>query len=109
VYADLAAAQWDDVTTGRIVAPDGTPWVRHSTRAKRSACDLLIEQGAPLVLYSFAEGRLDWFDGAEARDRWPSVRDRVTGSPRRRGIQEWTAGRWRNPAGADLVFLTGHC
>ncbi len=99
VHADLAPTQWATVTEERIAAPDGVTWLRRSTRSKRTSCDKIISGGAPLVVYYFAGGQLDWFDGKQAADQWSRVRPHVTLTPRLRGDLEWTAGIWANLVG----------
>jgi hypothetical protein len=108
VRADLSVTQWNAVAQGQIVAPDGTMYVRRTTKAKRRDCDALLADGAPLVLYYWAEGQLDWFDGNDTKDAWMNVRPAVTSEPRQRGL-EWTAGAWESQDGKTLVLLTGHC
>jgi hypothetical protein len=109
MHADLAETEWDSVGAGRIDGPDGTTYVRASTRAKRGACDVLIASGSPLVQHYWAGGQLDWYDGDDALAAWASARRQVTQEPRPRGDLEWTAGIWRSDDGRELVLLTGHC
>ena len=108
MHADLAPTQWGSITSGFVIDPGGTRWSRRSTKAKRSACEQLIAHGAPLVLYYYAGGQLDWFDGGDASSQWQLLRTSVTSAPRLRGQLEWTAGIW-DCAVRDLVLLTGHC
>lgn len=107
--ADLSVSQWDSVTHGEIVGPDGATYVRRSTKAKRRDCDDLLGAGSPLVMYYWAGGQLDWHDGDEAEGAWAAVRGSVTTQPRLRGDVEWTAGVWQTENGRSLVLLTGHC
>ena len=109
VRTDLSEAQWDSVTHGEIVGPDGPKYVRRSTKAKRRDCDDLLGAGAPPVLYYWAGGQLDWHDGDDAGGVWESARASVTTEPRLRGDLEWTAGVWQSEDGRALVLLTGHC
>lgn len=107
---DLAKVQLNAMERGQLVAPDGTVFVRRSTRAKRRACDEAIENGWPLLLYYWAGNQLDWLDGEDAQREWQTVRSRVTvAEPRPRGDLEWTAGFWTADGDRRLVVLTGHC
>lgn len=109
VHADLSQSQWESVTHGEIVGPDGATYVRRSTKAKRRDCDDLLRAGAPLVLYYWAAGQLDWYDDDDARTVWTATRSSVTTEPRLRGELEWTAGIWQSDHGRELILLTGHC
>jgi hypothetical protein len=108
MHADLAPTQWDAITSGQLIDPSGARWSRRSTRIRRSVCEQLIVDGAPLVLYYYAGGQLDWLDGDDAVARWRRLRAGVTSVARRRGDLEWTAGIWDCEA-RKLVLLTGHC
>lgn len=109
VRADLSESQWDSVTHGEIIGPDGAKYVRRSTKVKRRDCDDLLNSGSPLVLYYWAGGQLDWHDGDNAGSAWATARASVTTEPRSRGSLEWTAGVWLSEDGRALVLLTGHC
>lgn len=108
---DLSGEQWDAVTeAAQLTGPDGVQYTRRTTKTKRSTCDDLVRSGAPLVLYCWAGGQFDWFDGDDALAQWASVRKRVTSQePRRDGKIEWTAGIWNGEAGQQAIILTGHC
>jgi hypothetical protein len=106
---DLSEAQWFSVTDGEVMGPDGTRYVRRSTKAKRRACDELLTAGSPLVLYYYGGGQLEWTDGDDATSAWAATRSAVTTEPRLRGDLEWTAGVWQSDDGRALVLLTGHC
>lgn len=108
--ADLSSSQWGAVEHGRLTAPDGTSYVRRTTRTKRRTCDGLVAAGAPLVLYYWAGGQLDWCDGPEAGEAWADVRGAVTAQePRPEKRMEWTAGLWEDADGQQIILLTGHC
>jgi hypothetical protein len=109
VRISLAETQWEAITTGQILGPGEVRWSRRSSRTKRAVCQQRIAEGAPLVLYNFAGGQLDWFSGSDAVEQWGVVRTAVTPSPRRRGDLEWAAGIWVDDADNSLVLLTGHC
>lgn len=104
------AAQLRAMERGEFTAPDGAAFVRLGTRTKRRVCDEAISQGSPLVLYYWAGGQLDWFDGDDAAHEWAAVRGQVTAQqPQMRGELEWTAGLWRANGDRSAVVLTGHC
>lgn len=107
--AGLPDDQWDAVEHGEVTGPDGTRYVRSSTRAKRRDCDRYLDSGAPLVLYYWGGRQLDWYDGDDALAAWQQARSAVTQTPRYRGDDEWTAGVWTSDGGQRLVLLTGHC
>jgi hypothetical protein len=108
--ADLSERQWLEPEQGQLIGPDQRRFTRRTTRAKRREVDELIADGAPLILYYWGGGQLEWFDGADAETQWQAVRSAVTAQePRRRGDLEWTAGRWEDDDGRPLVMLTGHC
>jgi hypothetical protein len=110
VRRHLSDGQWDEPEQGRLTAPDARRFSRRTTRTKRKDADGLIADGAPLVLYYWAGGQLEWFDGADAVARWHEVRSHVvSGEPRPKDDVEWTAGRWEDEEGRSLLFLTGHC
>jgi hypothetical protein len=109
VQISLADSRWEAITDGQFVGPGDVRWSRRSTRAKRSDCERRITDGAPLVLYYFAGGHLDWFDGSDAVAQCDLVRASVTHAPRRRGELQWTAGIWVDDAEHNVVLLTGHC
>lgn len=47
---DLSREQWGAVTSeGRLQGPDGTEYVRRTTKTQRRICQELVECGAPLV------------------------------------------------------------
>ncbi|ONI71708.1 hypothetical protein BWI15_16275 [Kribbella sp. ALI-6-A] len=106
---DLSGTQWDAMEQGRLTSPDGVLFQRRGTKAKRRICDEAISRGAPLVLFYWAGGQLDWLDGPDAQAVWQSVRAAVTVEPRARGELEWTAGLWQSEADQTVVVLTGHC
>ena len=108
--ADLHDKQWDQVHEGWLLGPDERRYARRTTRTRRKDAELLVAEGAPLVLFYWAGQRLDWFDGAEAREQWQDVRSQVVGTePRPMGDTKWTAGLWEDEDGRPLLFLTGHC
>jgi hypothetical protein len=109
VHISLAETQWEAITTGQILGPGKVRWSRRSSKTKRAACQQRIAEGAPLVLYYFAGGQLDWFDGSDAEQHWVIVRTAVTPAPRLRGDLEWTGSIWVDDANHSLVLLTGHC
>ncbi|WP_432941293.1 hypothetical protein ACQPXM_33320 [Kribbella sp. CA-253562] len=106
---DLSETQWDAIEQGRLTSPDGVLFQRRGTRTKRRICDEVISHGAPLVLFYWAGGQLDWLSGADAQDEWQSVRAAVTAEPRASGDLEWTAGLWQSETDQTVVVLTGHC
>jgi hypothetical protein len=108
--ADLSERQLLEPEQGQLIGPDQRRFTRRTTRAKRREVDELIADGAPLILYYWGGGQLEWFDGADAETQWQAVRSAVTAQePRRRGDLEWTAGRWEDDDARPLVMLTGHC
>jgi hypothetical protein len=106
---DLSETQWDAIEQGRLTSPEGVLFQRRGTRAKRRICDVAMSHEAPLVLFYWAGGHLDWLDGSDAQGEWRSVRVAVTVEPRARGDLEWTAGLWHSEADQSVVVLTGHC
>ena len=107
---NLSDEQWREVERGWLLGPDARRYSRRTTRAKRKDADLLVQAGAPLVLFYWGGDQLDWFDGVEAQEQWQAVRSHVTTEePRRKGDIEWTAGRWEDEEGRPLLLLTGHC
>ena len=110
VRVELGDEQWHEVGLGRLLGPDERRYSRRTARTKRKDAERLLTDGAPLVLFHWAGGRLEWFDGVDAQEQWTSVRaDVVSTEPRRRGDIEWTAGRWEDEEGQPLLVLTGHC
>jgi hypothetical protein len=110
VKADLADAQWTAASEGHLTGPDGTRFVRRSTKTKRRTCDDLVARGVPVVLFYFAGGQLDWHDGPDALAVWQTVRTAVTSQePKPKGPVEWNAGIWESDEGPSLLLLTGHC
>jgi hypothetical protein len=109
VKVDLAESQWVAVSHGEILGPDGRTWRRRSTKTARSECDRLVSTGSAFVLYYFAGGQLDWFDGDDAAALWPEVRKAVVTAARRKGDLEWTAGIWVDNDEESILLLTGHC
>jgi hypothetical protein len=112
VIVDLAEAQWETVESGQLDAPDGTRFVRRTTRTSRSQADLLVSSGAPLVVYSYGAGQLDWYGGRHVSTMWSQLRTHLTTRPdvstnRRETV--WTAGRWDSKDGQPLLVLTGRC
>ncbi len=106
----LSERQWDSVAGGELTGPDGVRYRRRTTRAKRRDADGLIASGVPLVLYYWAGGQLDWFDGDDASAVWRDVRAHlVTADPRPGRQVQWTAGRWENDNGRAVLLLTGYC
>jgi len=64
---------------------------------------------APLVLYWYGGGQLDWLDGEDAAEAWRTARQRLTTAvPRPDGNVIWTAGEWLGDD-QSLVLLTGSC
>ena len=106
---DLSETHLGAVEKGQLTSPDGIIFFRRGTRAKRRVCDDAILHGAPLVLFYWAGGQLDWLEGPDAQVGWKAVRAAVTGEPRGRGDLEWTAGTWHAEADQTVVVLTGHC
>ena len=108
---DLSGEQWEAVTNeARLRAPGGVEYLRRTAKTRRGTCDELVAWGAPLVLYYWAGGQLEWFEGAEARQQWVAVRRAVTTrEPRGDGSLEWTAGVWDGADGQKAVLLTGRC
>ena len=110
VRVNLGEEQWHEVGQGRLLGPDARRYSRRTTRTKRKEAERLLTDGAPLVLFYWAGGQLDWFDGVDAHDQWKSVRAHVVSTePRLKGDIEWTAGRWEDEEGQPLLVLTGHC
>ena len=110
VRVDLSQGQWDAVESGELTGPDSRRYQRRTTRAERRDGHALIARGAPLVLYSWSSGQLDWFDGPDASAQWRAVRARVVSAEPRRGRDlQWTAGRWEDPDGSPILLLPGHC
>ncbi|WP_147251951.1 hypothetical protein [Blastococcus sp. TF02-09] len=108
--ADLSEEQWLGPEQRQLTGPDRRRFTRRTTRAKRQEVDKLIADGAPLILYYWGGGTLDWFDGADAQTEWQAVRSAVTAQPPvRTSDLQWTAGRWEDDDGRPLVLLTGHC
>ncbi|SDY68682.1 hypothetical protein SAMN05661080_04287 [Modestobacter sp. DSM 44400] len=106
----LSDQRWDEVLGGQLTAPDSRRFSRRTTRTKRREGDDPIAAGAPLVLYYWAGGQLEWFDAADAAQQWRAVRVHVTSQePRPTGDVEWTVGRWEDERGQPLLLLTGHC
>lgn len=102
--------QWHEVGQGRLLGPDARRYSRRTTRTRRKEAQQLLADGAPLVLFYWAGGQLEWFDGVDAQEQWTSVRAHVVSTtPRLEGDIEWTAGRWEDEDGRPLLVLTGHC
>lgn len=94
-----------------LLAPDGRRYRQKKARTTRKAGDQLIAAGAPLVLYYWAGGQLDWCDGQDAIDQWQVIRPHVVNTeprPTSRRL-EWTVGRWETDDGEVIVVLIGHC
>lgn len=105
----LPDEQWDALSSGSLQGPDGRRYQRRSTRMRRRQVDDLLASGAPLVLYRYGAGQLDWCDGEDATRAWQAVRRRLTSSvPRPDGDVVWTAGEWVGDD-ASIVLLTGVC
>ncbi|HEX6876463.1 MAG TPA: hypothetical protein VF165_12450 [Nocardioidaceae bacterium] len=68
---DLSEQQWDAVVEGQLIAPDGTRYVRRTTKTKRQTCESLLGEGAPLVL--FYRAGVSW-TGSTAKTRRRSGR-----------------------------------
>lgn len=110
VRVELGEESFYAAEQGILLAPDGRYFTRRTTRTKRKDADQLVADGVPLVLYYWAGGQLDWFDGADARDQWRAVRSHViAGPPKPKGPIEWTARRWEAEDGRVVLVLTGHC
>lgn len=109
MHVELDAEQWHAVTEGTLLGPDGRHYRRRSTRMRRRQVDDLLAAGAPLVLYWYGGGQLDWADGQDAARAWQTARARlITAVPRPDGSVVWTAGEWVSDE-ASLVLLTGEC
>ena len=109
VQVDLAGQQWGAVTSGSLVGPDTRRYQRRSTRMPRRQVEDLLAAGAPLVLYWYGGGQLEWFEGQHAAQTWQTVRPRLTTSvPRPDGDVVWSAGRWVSDD-ESIVVLTGTC
>lgn len=101
-----------EVEQGSLTGPDGRRYFRRTTRAKRKEADQLVAGHAPVVLYYWAGGVLEWCDDVDAVGEWQTIRPQVLGGsamPRGGGEIQWTAGRWEDEEGRPLLFLTGHC
>ncbi len=62
------------------------------------------------MLFYWAGGQLDCFEGPEAVARWATERKSVTSQePRPNKTLQWTAGIWESTDGKPLVLLMGHC
>lgn len=106
---ELDGEQWDAVTSGTLRGPDGRVYQRRSTRTRRRQVDDLLADGAPLVLYWYGAGQLDWHDETDAAAAWASARKRLTTSvPKPDGDVVWMAGEWLSDD-RSLVLLTGTC
>lgn len=108
--ADLDETHWRDVAEGQLTGPDSTRYVRRTTRSSVRDAEQLIRAGAPLVLYYWAGGRLEWRDGEDAMAQWRVSRSQITRHERapKKNIR-WTIGRWEADDGRPLVVLTGDC
>lgn len=105
----LGSEQWEAVASGSLEGPDGSHYRRRSTRMHRQQVDDLLTVGAPLVLYWYGGGQLDWLDGEDAVGAWRTARQRLTTAvPRSDGDVVWAAGEWLGD-GRSLVLLTGTC
>ena len=111
---DLSADQWNAVETGVLTAPNGISYTRRTTRMKRKDATALVDVGCPVVTYwpgGLPERtRVIWYDGAEARAAWETVRSRLSSDITRAhaGRAIATAGRWESPDGNDLLVLSWH-
>jgi hypothetical protein len=102
--------QWQGLSGGQFTGPDGTRYRRRSTRRKRSDGDKLVAAGVPLVLYYWAGGQVDWFDGDAAVAQWQLVRRHVVSQlQQERGTLKWTAGEWNDGDERKVLVLTGFC
>ena len=112
VVIDIADTQWNGIVRGHLVGPNRTSFVRRTTRTVRREADLLIGAGAPLVVYHYGAGQLDWHDGEDAAAKWSQLRGDLSSQPyaqSRNGGTIWTAGRWESSSGQPLLILTGRC
>lgn len=112
--ADLSTFQdspWHD--DGRLRAPDGSVFVRRSTKTNRKAADALVADGVPIVLYQYGAAQFEWFDGEDAREVWAHTRPHVvTTEPTAKQLAKhvmWTAGVWFTDDERQLLYLTGRC
>jgi len=98
---------------GTVTGPDGRTYARRTTRMARREADELLAGGTPVVLDLYADGRLEWCDGDDARSQWAGERAYLTTSePTAKQLAKhahWTAGLWQAGDGSQIVYLTGHC
>lgn len=95
-----------------IEGPDGTVYLRQSSRLGRSRVDELVAWGIPLVVSWFGGHQLDRFDGDDALPAWRERRAHFTSEapvPTSKRLR-WTGGLHRTQnLERSLVVLTGHC
>ena len=92
----------DDAVVRVDVAPDQWGAISHG----------LVAAGAPLLIYWFGGGRLDWCADADAITQWQQLRAEVVSrapSPGHRKEPAWTVGRWESSDGLPLLLLTARC
>ncbi len=112
VRVDVAPDQWGAIAHGDVRGPDGTVYTRRTTRMSRRTADGLVAAGAPLLIYWFGGGRLDWCADADAITQWQQLRAEVVSrapSPGHRKEPAWTVGRWESSDGLPLLLLTARC
>ena len=113
MQCELGEEQWRASDTGELYAPDGTRYLRGSTRTKRKAVDALVSSGSPVVTYwpgGLPEHtHVVWHDGEDAQRVWHEARPALMSGPVRmdKGTVA-TAGIWNCDAGDVIVFLTWH-
>ncbi|WP_239395998.1 hypothetical protein [Frankia sp. CiP3] len=109
MHGHLSREQFERIGAGQLTAPDGVTYTRGTTKTARRVCDQKIGDGSPLVVYYWAAGQADYFDGSDAQRRWHEIRTAVTRYPRPDGDVEYTAGIWADGDNRELIVLTGHC
>jgi hypothetical protein len=110
---DLSVEQWHAVEDGVLTAPDGTSFMRRTSRAKRRDASELVEGGCPVVTYWPGglpeKTQLLWHDGEDAQLAFAEVKSALTSDPPepRKGACA-TAGRWETVDGDALLVVTWH-